>query len=128
MPSAPSMRQSTSFSGGAAKSAGVGGNAPGAAGPRVTTGRGDRDRRAEALARIIAHRRYPDLSRRRGIEGTVRLSFRVAPDGRVIDLRVVKSADPELDDAAREAVADASPLPLFDGRVEVDLDFRLQER
>src|SRR5439155_7984298 len=38
---------------------------------------------AEILERIRAHRRYPELVRRRGVEGTVGLAFRVRGDGSV---------------------------------------------
>jgi TonB family protein len=82
---------------------------------------------AEATARIRAHRRYPELARRRGIEGTVRLAFRVLPDGRVSELTVRKSADDaSLDEAAREAVLESVPLPPIDF-AEIDLEFRLSE-
>jgi protein TonB len=79
---------------------------------------------ADALSRIMAQRRYPELARRRGVEGRVRIGFHVDGTGRVDAFRVVKSADDLLDDAAREAVERAAPLPPL-GDVEVDVDFHL---
>jgi protein TonB len=81
-----------------------------------------------ALERIRAHRRYPELARRRGLEGTVTLTFTVAADGSVGGLRVKRGVDPMLDDAALEAVREAAPLPAALGFVEVELDFRLDQR
>jgi protein TonB len=80
---------------------------------------------ARLLARVRAARRYPELARRRELEGTVRIGFMVAPDGHPLGLRVVHSADPVLDEAARDAVERAAPLPLVEGPIEVDLEFQL---
>jgi protein TonB len=77
--------------------------------------------------RIREHRRYPELARRRGIEGVVGLHFQVRSDGSVADLAVTRSADESLDEAAREAVLAAAPLPPVAGVVEIDLEFRLRE-
>ncbi len=117
---------------GSTTAAAAGGPAPGAGSgsPSMTGGLGSADRSAliaETRARIRSHRRYPELSRRRGIEGVVGLAFRVQPDGHVTDLIVRRSADPALDEAAREAVLAAMPLPPL-GEVEIDLDFVLHER
>ena len=84
------------------------------------------DRLAEILARIRAARRYPELARRRGIEGTVRLSFTVLGPGAPV-VTVIRGADPALDEAAREAVLAAAPLPAIDGALEVELVFRLTD-
>ncbi len=83
---------------------------------------------ADLVARIRAHRRYPELARRRGIEGTVVLRFSVRPDGRVAALEVIGSADPALDEAARDAVLDAAPLPPVEGPVELPIAFALHDR
>jgi TonB family protein len=79
----------------------------------------------DLLDRIRAARRYPELARRREVEGTVVVGFSVGRDGRAHDLRVVRGADPLLDQAAREAVERAAPLPVLDGPVEVDVEFQL---
>jgi protein TonB len=84
----------------------------------------------DVLDRIRAARHYPELARRRGIEGVVTIGFRVLADGKVADLRVRRGAAPALDEAALDAVRRAAPLPAAlaaSGPLEVDLDFRLSE-
>lgn len=121
---------------------GVGGNGVGAAtanvggangnvggGNGAGGGRGGGDRASllsDALARIRAQRRYPELARRREIEGRVRVAFHVGGDGRVDRAVVRAGADPLLDDAALDAVRRAAPLPPI-GDAEVELDFRLTD-
>lgn len=46
---------------------------------------------------------YPDEARREGLEGEVLLKVLVGPDGRVLEVDVVKGVDPLLDEAARDA-------------------------
>ena len=89
-------------------------------------GSGEEDLERRIRSRIVQHRRYPALARRRGIEGTVRLSLAVRADGSV-DVFVVRGADPMLDEAAREAVLAAAPLPVVRQRMEIDLEYRLVE-
>ncbi len=79
----------------------------------------------ELLARVRAARRYPELARRRELEGVVRVSFLVGADGRPRGARTTRSVDPLLDRAALDAIERAAPLPLIEGAVEVELDFRL---
>ncbi|HEX2573520.1 MAG TPA: energy transducer TonB [Polyangia bacterium] len=78
-------------------------------------------------SKIRSHRRYPELARRRGIEGKVEVSFRILPDGQVTELMVRRSADPMLDEAALAAVRAASPLPPFPEPLTVELDFGLED-
>ncbi len=47
---------------------------------------------------------YPEAARMSGIEGTVRVQFRVLPNGRLTDVQVVQSRSRLLDPAALEAV------------------------
>ncbi len=48
---------------------------------------------------------YPQLARETMTEGTVRLRFRVLPDGNLNDIQVIKSRGHLLDQAAIQAVA-----------------------
>jgi TonB family protein len=113
--------------------AGTGGNGRGGSGLGAGDGRGQGGERdwskliAEAREKIRAQKHYPELSRRRGVEGTVALAFRVRADGSVAELTVRRGADPALDEAAREAVLRAVPLPPLPGTVEIEVDFRLQD-
>jgi protein TonB len=84
---------------------------------------------AQAMERIRQQRRYPELARRRHIEGTVIVAFRVAADGGVGSLRVKQGVDEMLDQAALEAVRSAAPLPAAlsgDGELEVPFQFYLR--
>ena len=76
-------------------------------------------------ARILAHRRYPLLARKRGLEGTVEVVFRVDARGNVVDLRVDKSAGELFDAAAVDAVRASAPLPVCAQPVRVPIRFRL---
>ncbi len=104
-----------------------GGAAGAGAGPaRVGDGLGDALRRLEAAVRARAARDYPALARRRGLEGTVELRFRLRPDGGVVGLEVVRSAGPVLDEAARAAVLAAAPLPYYPAPVTLPIRYRLR--
>jgi TonB family protein len=78
-------------------------------------------------ARVGAHKHYPTLARRRGLEGLVLVEFAVGPAGHAVDLAVIQSAGAVLDEAARDAVRRAGPLPAVAGRVQVPLRFRLTD-
>ncbi len=47
---------------------------------------------------------YPQQSRNAGIEGDLELFFTVSPEGDVVGVRVVKSVDPAIDQAAEATV------------------------
>jgi periplasmic protein TonB len=66
-----------------------------------------------SLSRVLAeHFYYPPLARRRGWEGEVELGLRIAPDGALTDIRVVRSSGfPALDGAAMDALKRAARLP-----------------
>lgn len=81
--------------------------------------------RAEAREAIVAelakHFRYPRLAQRRGWEGTVVLSVRILPDGRLDDIRITRSSGRALlDRSARRALAGVKRLPQFADRVGED--------
>ena len=78
------------------------------------------------MARVRAHRHYPELARRRGIEGIVGVRFVSRGDGSA-EVSVVRSADPLLDDAARAAVLAAGPFPALAGPREIDVAFLLTD-
>ncbi|HAK61530.1 MAG TPA: hypothetical protein DCO77_14340 [Nitrospiraceae bacterium] len=85
----------------------------------------------EAWRRIQAAleraRRYPRLARRRGIEGEVRLRFRISPTGEVEKVEILKgSGHALLDSASVRTVYRAAPLPYVEGWLEVPLSFVLQ--
>lgn len=70
---------------------------------------------------------YPYLARKRGIEGTVLMEFRINGRGMPEGIRIVKGSSYSiLDEAARETVAKTSPFPARDNIIEVPIRFSLR--
>ena len=70
---------------------------------------------------------YPVMARRRGMEGTVHVSFSINPNGRPHDIMVMKSSGFNiLDKATVKVVKKAAPFPLIESRVEVPVVYRLR--
>jgi len=128
-PAAPAPADSGGAGGGVGSSSGAG------AGPAAGSGQGGGhggvgsggggDLAGLIQARIMAHRRYPLLARKRGLEGTVEVVFRVDAAGNVVDLRVDKSGGNLFDAAAVDAVRAAAPLPPCAQPIRVPIRFRL---
>lgn len=73
------------------------------------------------LERISAHKVYPDVARRLGQEGEVRVGFVVASDGTASSVEVqVSSGIASLDTGACVAVEAASPFPPVPSELGVD--------
>lgn len=71
---------------------------------------------------------YPTLARRRGIEGTVYISFRIGNDGNPYDIKVINgSGSSILDNATIEIIKRAGPFPYIDKVIELPISFRLNE-
>ena len=77
---------------------------------------------------LAAHKSYPEAARSRGEEGEVTVRFTVAPDGRVLDVEVVRgSGSAVLDDVARALLAGARvPPPQAPVTRTVRLRYRLE--
>jgi len=72
---------------------------------------------------------YPALARKRGIEGTVQVSFRITLTGEPDEIRIMKSSGfGVLDRATLRVVKKAAPYPHMDRRVEVPVAYTLRER
>jgi TonB family protein len=70
---------------------------------------------------------YPRMARERGIQGVVRLKFRLRPSGEVESVEVVQSSGHEILDAASvRTVFRAGPLPYIQGWVEVPMSYVLK--
>ncbi len=66
---------------------------------------------AEMLRRIRYHWRIPEIAML-GVQGVVRIHFKIERDGRVTGLEIQReSSHPPMDFAARDAILNASPLP-----------------
>ena len=72
-------------------------------------------------------RYYPRIARRRGIEGIVRLRFRIGSAGKAENVEIVKSSGFKmLDAASMRTVYRAGPLPTVKGWIEVPIGYVLK--
>lgn len=101
--------------------------------PEVTRNRGEGLRFAvgiiERIKEAIEHvKTYPLMARRRGMEGTVYVRFRINPEGLPEDISVVKSSGYRvLDRATLNVVKKAAPYPYIESRIEVPIVYRLED-
>jgi TonB family protein len=78
----------------------------------------------EAIERV---KRYPRLARERGMEGVVRIRFRLDPSGNVEHIKVVQSSGFKiLDSASVSAVYRAAPMPYVNGWVDMPMKYVLK--
>ncbi|MEF9427554.1 MAG: energy transducer TonB, partial [Candidatus Mariimomonas ferrooxydans] len=69
---------------------------------------------------------YPFLARKRGLEGTVRICFRVNPQGIPQNLKILKSSGYSiLDTATLNIVKKAAPFPYVESPIELPVVFNL---
>ena len=77
---------------------------------------------------IAKAKTYPDLARKRKIEGTVVTGFSINDRGYPGNLKIRKSSGYEiLDSAALKIVTRAAPFPKVDGQITVPITFKLTE-
>ena len=76
--------------------------------------------------RIEQARIYPEAARREGIQGTVDLRFRIAADGSVEAMEILRSSGHRiLDEASEQTIRRAAPYPRVPGWVRLPLSYRL---
>ena len=86
---------------------------------------------AAELLRIIARQigrvwTYPDDARREGLQGTVELRFRVAADGSIETVEIIRSSGhAALDEAAIRALRKGGPYPVYGGWLRYPFTYRL---
>ncbi len=69
---------------------------------------------------------YPDAARREGIQGSVELRFRIAADGSVEAVEILRSSGfGILDEASQQTIRRAAPYPLIRGWIRLPLSYRL---
>jgi TonB family protein len=69
---------------------------------------------------------YPRMARERGIEGVVRVRFKVLPSGNIERVEILQSSGSEiLDTASIKTVHRAKPLPYVNGWVEVPISYSI---
>lgn len=102
-------------------------------GGTVDVGPGPRPDVARGLLQVLLQRiervkHYPSGARRSGMEGTVEVEFRIAGDGGVEGVKVVKSSGfTLLDEASVETIRRAAPLPIIPGTIRVPISYRLRD-
>jgi len=78
------------------------------------------------LERIERAKIYPRSARKRGIEGTATVKFRINPKGNVEEINVVEpSGHSILDKAAVKTIKRAAPFPAVDSVLKIAVTFRL---
>lgn len=97
---------------------------------------GEGDEMAAALekirSRIEEAKFYPGWARRQGIEGTVELLFTLSADGRVQEVRILRSSGSSiLDEAAVQVIRRAAPYPIVEDwpgviRVQLPITYHLK--
>jgi TonB family protein len=83
----------------------------------------------EAIRSAIERaKNYPILARKRGIEGTVIVSFRIDARGSPQDVKIVRSSGYQiLDEEVPKMLRKASPFPELSGDIVIPVIFRLKE-
>jgi TonB family protein len=70
---------------------------------------------------------YPRIARARGIEGVVRLRFKLNPEGSIEKIEILESSGSKiLDNASVRAVYRAVPMPAVSGWVEMPMKYVLK--
>lgn len=82
----------------------------------------------ETIRRSIERAKtYPILARKRSIEGTVYISFRVSRQGEARDIKILKSSGYRiLDKTTLDILRKAAPFPHLDSPIEVPVVFKLK--
>jgi len=85
------------------------------------------ERWSSIVSAIERTKNYPRLARERGIEGVVRLRFRINSDGAIEKIEIVESSGSEiLDKASIRAVYRAAPMPAVSGWIEIPIKYLLK--
>jgi len=76
--------------------------------------------------RIEEAKTYPEAARRDAVQGTVDLRFRIAPDGSVEVMEILRSSGFSiLDEASKQTIRRAAPYPPVAGWIRLPLSYRL---
>lgn len=71
--------------------------------------------------RVEGSWKYPEIARRDGLQGNLIMKFSITKSGNVDDIEIIKSSGyPMLDDAAKQALLDASPFNPLPGNWKKD--------
>ncbi|NJD57501.1 MAG: energy transducer TonB [Nitrospirae bacterium] len=89
---------------------------------------GDTSLRQRIRAALQANLVYPYIAKKKQMEGSVMVSFRINQTGNPESIRILKGSGYSiLDSAARETVVKASPFPAANNFIEVPITFTLKD-
>jgi len=89
---------------------------------------GDASLRHMIRAALQANLVYPHIARKKQMEGSVTVGFRIDQTGNPEAIRILKGSGYSiLDSAARETVVKASPFPAMNRSIEVPITFTLKD-
>lgn len=78
--------------------------------------------------KINSSKYYPHAARKQGLEGTPRVTFVIGEDGSVMSVDIATSSgETVLDDAAKETVRRAAPLPYYPKPITLAVKYSLKE-
>ncbi len=110
-------------------STGANANAAAHSGGQKIESTGNASLRQTIRALLQANLVYPYIARKRQMEGSVMVSFRINQAGNPETIRILKGSGYSiLDSAAQETVVKASPFPVANSVIEVPITFTLQNR
>lgn len=107
---------------------GTGDGAGGGTGSGVGSGLGGDPALAQIWKKINRSKYYPENAKARRIEGSPRVTFTIAEDGSVQGVAIAASCGEEiLDDAARETIRRAAPLPFYPRPITLTVKYSLAD-
>ena len=95
----------------------------------VTTRSGLSPSMNELIGKVIEKANYyPTMAIKRGVEGTVYVSFRINESGKPDDIKIQKSSGHSvLDSTAVKVVKKAGPYPYGEYRVDIPVTYKLRK-
>ena len=97
-------------------------------GAGIGSGDGGQATLTQIWKRINRSKYYPAAARRRGIEGSPKVTFEIDPDGRVTNATIATSCgNVQLDKAALETVRRAAPLPYYPQPITLAVRYSLSK-
>jgi len=107
---------------------GSGGGVGGGLGAGIGRGSGGDPTLAKIWRKINRSKYYPQGAKERGIEGSPRVTFTIAEDGSVGSIKLASSCgEALLDEAARETIRRAAPLPHYPRPITLTVKYSLQD-
>ncbi len=128
--SEPASRQIQGAAGGGSQATGEGsGEGVGSGqGAGMGSGSGGNPVLARIWKKINRSKYYPEGAKSRGLEGSPRVTFTISEDGSVESVALASSCgEALLDDAARETIRRAAPLPFYPGPITLTVKYSLAD-